>query len=274
VSTPYEKLPTITAITDIIDTLRFRFELRPLAEIHPWGTDRPTLHWFGLTDGWYWIQVGGHELLRYSDQTVHSWTAEGYNGLPYVDYYVVRLWEDLLRSLPAILEPVPEDLTAFIESDAAIWTPPADDIDAYTAQVWHDQHSLDLGYLRDATRIRWWRTIRGRRDSISIDWRNRRSKADRQATFAGPAIGRRAIPTDAFVDAVVDLDRNLMAAMEQRVAELEQRGTQPGIYIDLVALRQEQYDRANWLSAAMDRNEPTDWEAVRSGAARIQRSQP
>ena len=39
--------------------------------------DTPSLHWFGLTQGWYWIEAGGPEPL------------------PYVDYYVVRLWEDL-----------------------------------------------------------------------------------------------------------------------------------------------------------------------------------
>lgn len=96
--------------------IRFRFELRPLAQAHPWGGDRRTLHWFGLTDGWYWIELNGHELLRYSDQTVRRWQADGYQDVPYVDYYVVRLWEDLLELLPAVLEPVPADLVPFIES--------------------------------------------------------------------------------------------------------------------------------------------------------------
>lgn len=33
--------------------IRFRFELYPLDEISPWGSDQPKLHWFGLTEGWY-----------------------------------------------------------------------------------------------------------------------------------------------------------------------------------------------------------------------------
>ena len=36
----------------------FEFVLRPLEEVQPWGVDEPTLHWFGLTDGWYWIEAG------------------------------------------------------------------------------------------------------------------------------------------------------------------------------------------------------------------------
>ena len=28
----------------------FNFILRPLEDVQPWGSDPPTLHWFGLTD--------------------------------------------------------------------------------------------------------------------------------------------------------------------------------------------------------------------------------
>lgn len=46
----------------------FQFELRQLDQIQPWGApDDPNLHWFGLTDGWYWIQVGEDRLFEYSD---------------------------------------------------------------------------------------------------------------------------------------------------------------------------------------------------------------
>lgn len=43
----------------------FNFMLRPTAEIAPWGTpDNPTLSWFGLSDGWYWISIAGDEIFR------------------------------------------------------------------------------------------------------------------------------------------------------------------------------------------------------------------
>ncbi|WP_370584974.1 DUF5984 family protein [Micromonospora sp. ANENR4] len=44
--------------------IRFRFELYPLDEVSPWGRGQPRLHWFGLTEGWYWLEAGGQELLR------------------------------------------------------------------------------------------------------------------------------------------------------------------------------------------------------------------
>ncbi|HEX6872493.1 MAG TPA: DUF5984 family protein, partial [Micromonosporaceae bacterium] len=33
--------------------IRFRFELTPLDQVQPWGSDHDHLHWFALTDGAY-----------------------------------------------------------------------------------------------------------------------------------------------------------------------------------------------------------------------------
>lgn len=48
--------------------VRFRFELVPVDEVEPWGENR-NLHWFGLTEGWFCLDVGGVDLLRNSEQT-------------------------------------------------------------------------------------------------------------------------------------------------------------------------------------------------------------
>jgi hypothetical protein len=42
----------------------FHFRLRELSAIQPWGQDDPYLSWFSLTDGWYWLTLGGQELFR------------------------------------------------------------------------------------------------------------------------------------------------------------------------------------------------------------------
>ena len=34
---------------------------------------RPNQHWFALTDGWFWIEVGDQELFRYSQQILEYW---------------------------------------------------------------------------------------------------------------------------------------------------------------------------------------------------------
>jgi len=83
--------------------IRFRFILRPVKDVAPWGDERLVLHWFALTEGWYWIEVGDHELLRYSERTLRRWADEEGDGgvsIPYVDYYAARLWKTFSRWFP------------------------------------------------------------------------------------------------------------------------------------------------------------------------------
>ena len=43
----------------------FHFRLRDIDAIAPWGSPaHPTLSWFGLSDGWYWLTLDGQELFR------------------------------------------------------------------------------------------------------------------------------------------------------------------------------------------------------------------
>src|SRR4051794_3484764 len=92
------------------------FSLRSPADITPWSTanGEPTLHWFGHTLGWYWINLGGAELFRYHDESLAHWarTVPGEFRSPYDEYEVARLHEDLLSMLPAVLEPVPPPVAA------------------------------------------------------------------------------------------------------------------------------------------------------------------
>lgn len=256
--------------------IRFRFGLTPLAEVRPWGRPgHPVLHWFGLTDGWYVIDLGEHELLRYSERAVRRLRAVGGGpSHPYVDYYVVRLWEDLLALLPAALDPVPEDLAAFVARDSSDWhwedTP---EIDA--AVGWHSDRELNTGYLRVAPDIRCWRTVAGDDDAMDdvmhVSWAHR-PDPEGEIEFAAPAMGRVTVPTSAFVAAVAELDRALLEAMEQRIGELEAAGPPPGVELDLEQLRREHRDRAGWLARAREYEYATDWAAVRAGAAALLRS--
>jgi hypothetical protein len=231
--------------------IRFRFGLYPLEQVSPWGGDQPTLHWFGLTEGWYWLEASGHELL-------HRTRLD--HPHPYVDYYLARLWEDVNVRTPDVLEPVPPDLQPFIASDPAEWAcdpldfvvEPAEDgtvgadvpdHPVMTAAIWHSGHYLDLGYLRNAPYLRFWRTVCGDRDEITMDWRH---ADDGEIGFsAGPAV-RVNVSTAAYLEAVHTLDRELMVAMGRRVEELERRGGLPGVSLDLTWLRKEHEDRRCW----------------------------
>lgn len=246
---------------DNLAVIRFRFRLRPIAEISPWGPDRRDLHWFGLTDGWYWIEIDGLELLRYAPQTLRGWDGDGPPVQePYVDYYVARFWEDLLGLLPAVLEPVPDDLAEFMSSNAG-WGPP-DEERAEAAAEWHGNHVLDMGYLRCPPRIWWWRRTSGSHDYVTVAWEHQPGEIE----FAAPRTGQVTMPTSAFAGAVEELDRELLSAMEERAAELERTGPPPGVRIDMRHLRAEQRNRATWLRHRLAQEPATDWAAVRTGA--------
>jgi hypothetical protein len=252
--------------------LRFGFGLCPVDEVSPWGGDQPGLHWFGLTEGWYWIQVGGHELLRYS-RLDHPDC--------YVDYYLARLWEDVIVLTPDVLEPVPADLQPFIASHRTQWAhdpwasgvagddevdPMAPDHPMVTAATWHGGHELDFGYLRNPPRLRLWRTVRGDRDEVTVDWRH---DDDGEIGFtAGPAV-KVAIPTADYRHAVHTLDQELMTAMRQRIEELDRRGGLPGVEVDLAELRRDHDNRARWRARNLDRTPTTDWHTIRHGARHL-----
>jgi hypothetical protein len=139
----------------------------------------------------------------------------------------------------------------------------APDHPVVTVANWHGAHGLDFGYLRNAPRLRLWRTVRGGRDEITVDWRH---VDDGEIGFtAGPAL-RFSAPTAAYLEAVRALDRELMTVMRQRVEELERRGGLPGIDLNVAELRREHEDRTRWLARNLDRSPQTDWNAVRQGA--------
>ncbi|MCF2532202.1 DUF5984 family protein [Yinghuangia soli] len=220
----------------------FRFGLRPLDDVRPWGDG--TLHWFALTDGWYCIDAAGHELLRYAPppspgpEPADPEPADPARDQPpepapdpfdhYVDYFVVRLWEDLLYLLPDLLAPDASGTTG-------------------------SSHTLDLGYLRVAPRLRLRRTRTTAADTVTLAWEN--PPDDPDVRFTAPPAGRTTIPTADFLAAVADLHDNLFTAMDARIRTLETAGLPPGIHIDLAALRREHADRATWLERALARTE-------------------
>jgi uncharacterized protein DUF5984 len=244
---------------------RFEFELRPLAEISPWGGDRPSLHWFGLSSGWYWIRAQNCELLRYSEEAVREWDLER----PYPDYYVTRLWEDLIVLRWALQEPVPEDMIPFIDGTFSPREFPdsediGDDVDA-VFDVQSD-YALDLGYLTDAPHLTCCRHAGDGSDVVTL---SQQIASSRRGTFQGPERLDVIVPAAEFIAAVDDFDRQFMAAMEDRVAGLERSGPPPGVDLDLRHLRVEHTRRTTWLEQRLNSGRDVDWAKVRAGAAEL-----
>lgn len=243
----------------------FAFKLRDVDEIVPWGrSDALSLGWFGLTDGWYWMNVGQEQLFVGRDQG---------SGPTYVDYQVVRLWEDVLDLLPAALEPVPGEIAALLEpgNDWLSWYGRACDwatdsgkrelLD--TATGWATRRWLDTGHLVAGPNV-WFCRVE---DRGLVLWDNRNRVQDGKPIWKATS-GRLELPIDDFHAEVSGFHDRLMHAMSERVMAARDSWTRKDVRVDVPQLADEQRDRQTWLANALRRAavlEPTDWEAVAEG---------
>ena len=260
----------------------FNFILRPLEEVQPWGDDKPKLHWFGLTDGWCWWNVGSQQLFRYSQAQIDRWAAE-YPTLTaepsYVDYPVVRPWEDLLDRLRCVLDPVPDDLIErthdaakwqHLQDAAFAWADKSKDNRAWDlhteAFYWWANRRWDAGYLRCPPNIELW--TQG--DTFHIRWDNRDLIDDGAPVWEATA-GEVIMPVAEFVEECKSFNDRLMAAMAERVEAVTSGVLGPDIEIDLVYLAREQSDRATWMENALTLGQlKEDWEEVRKALATLE----
>lgn len=261
----------------------FHFNLRPLEEVEPWGGEKPRLSWFGLSDGWCWWQVGTQELFRYTPAVLAYWAAEfpAYpKPLPYVDYQVVRPWEDLLQCLPTVLEPVPDGLVQHtqdmekwngLREHVWLWANEKDDDEAWdlqdTACRWWSERSWDAGYLRHPPKV--WLWVQG--DTFHLRWDNRAVTLDALPVWDATT-GEITMPVSAFVEEVRSFHERFMAAMSERVAAVLAGGLRSDIEISLEWLVKEQQDRSTWLTNALSRKPPEqDWDKVREAINTVER---
>uniref|UniRef100_B8HYN2 Uncharacterized protein n=1 Tax=Cyanothece sp. (strain PCC 7425 / ATCC 29141) TaxID=395961 RepID=B8HYN2_CYAP4 len=255
----------------------FDFYLRPLEEIQPWGNpDQLNLHWFGLTDGCYRLQVGTECLLNYSDAFIDDRKKQfpdAYGG-PYTDYYVVRLWEDLLNILPNILEPLPAELARIFAPDLTAWfnwfdaavnwdehqsapEEPPEEQDPFELLVgWQQARQLNTAYLKHHPRIWFWSSG----DNVTISW-------DSQILCAGLPVwsatwGHYSISRNQFLTEVHAFNDRLMTEMSARVNFVCERWNRPKIYVDTQQLSKEQNDRSTWLQDALQQPASTSWDKV------------
>lgn len=200
--------------------------------------------------------------------------------MPYEDYQLARLWEDLLQCLPAVLDPVPDDLvqhTQDMEKWNSLrerlwaWASEKDDDEAWDLQDdalrWWSERSWDAGYLRCPPKI--WLWTQG--DTFHLRWDNRAVIRDGLPVWDA-TYGEITMPVTAFVEEVRYFHERLMAKMAERVTAVRAGQMRPDIEIDLDWLAQEQQDRSSWLTNALDRRPPEqNWDKVREAISTMER---
>jgi Family of unknown function (DUF5984) len=245
----------------------FEFKLAPLEAIEPWG-DPPNLalHWFGLSDGSYYLDLGAARLLEYAAR----------NGWPrFVEYQLARIHEDILSMLPDVLEPIPlpvrlrfrdgslGDTLRHLRTASELLDGADPDLDAALDAL--GSRLLDTAYLSPGAGIWIWSHAM----KIVIEWDNGDRLVDGSRAWTATR-GRHELARDDFVEEVGDFDRRLMAAMEERVHQVRDTWNRPDVTLDYDRLEVEQHERRGWLDASLRRCPGTpDWQSVRRGLSRI-----
>lgn len=253
----------------------FEFQLKPLAEVMPWG-DAPDLYlsWFGLTDGIYYMNVGEEQLFRSTAEILAYWKTE-YPSLdtnqPFVDYQVVRFYEDVLEILADVLQPVPIEMQSYISSifvqkqweqrlsnvADSITDEEIDDI-YYPAIEWWGCRRLSTIHLNQGSKIWFWRTA----DTMHIRWDNRLSEIDGISVWTAK-LGEFQLPVEEFIQEVSSFHHRLMDAMEERIKIIVTENLLPHVKIDFQNLLREQEDRTQWLTSALKRTPCVqEWSTV------------
>jgi hypothetical protein len=248
---------------------RISFELTPLAEVEPWLKDDQTrhLHWYALSLGQYWIQVGDETLLEYSEAVCRRHPHVKH----YCEYQVARLYEDLFGLAPGATETIPEDLRVwFKDSGQAIselfeaWQAQpredsaVDDIDV----IWSLRSSrlLDSGYLRPRTDISCWST----ESHVHIIWDNRDKFIDGLPAWTAQR-GEFSVNKQEFVKEIRRFQNEFLAQMDERVQEVLAGALPADIYVDkaeLVETQRRELQIAERVSMSVQ--QPTEWQEIRA----------
>ncbi len=204
--------------------------------------------------------------------------------MPYVDYYVVRLWEDLLEMLPDVLQPVPARLAATLgperrwmawarQAEAAVeaaedelLNEKARDLLEAAAGWWWNRR-LYTSYLQVGPNIWFWSDG----TNAHVKWENQECVRDGIPVWA-TLNGSHSVPVIAFLDEIRSFDARLMQQMQDRVTSVQAEWTRPEIAID-PGLADEQLARSRKMQQCMERlaqYEPTAWDEVFRAIAQIE----
>ena len=257
--------------------MRFKinFELQDIDKIIPWGENQDSMHWFALTDGLLWINVGDDIIYEYSDEALAYWNNEGSR---YNDYQLARFCEDFSRTFGFIYESVPKYLYDNIDQfetvssewedkwdnehpdDSCTWDEYFECLEKFTQ--WYQDRSFDSGHLIGGPYIGFFRYD----DKIKILW-DGRGKLDSGANIWTSPYGCYEMNYSDFIAEVRHFFDNFLMKMDIQVENALNKdwGT---VILDKSRLKEEHQLRKvifnEHLSKLLqDDTQGTDWESVK-----------
>lgn len=254
-------------------SFKINFELQDIDKILPWGEKRDSMHWFALTDGLLWINVGKDTIYEYSDEALAYWNNKGSR---YNDYQLARFCEDLSYTFCFVYESVPKYLYDNIEQFENVisewdnkWDKdhPDDSNDEYFDTLekfteWYRDRSFDSGHLVGGPYIGFFRY----EDKIKILW-DGRGKLENGANIWTSPYGCYEMNYSDFVSEVRHFFDDFLMKMDIRVEEALNKEWS-NVFLDKPGLKEDHIRRRKFFNdhvslLLQEDSQVTDWESVR-----------
>lgn len=249
---------------------RINYVLKKPDKIVPWGGEKKTLHWFGLTDGLLWINAGDSVIYEYSEPHPDAFGIQ----VDYNDYQLSRFIEDILELTPVISDSVPESLFDVIESlsdDLQAWKAMYIDKSDEEFDHFYDEYYLplsewfydrffDSGHLVCGPLIGFFRCG----DKLKLIW-DSEPLEDGTEIWKSPR-GIYEIDYQGFVSEVSRFISAFTTDMDNQIDDVVRNGI-PGVFADTDALVCENTQRKETFEHQLsylytERNQGIDWNRI------------
>lgn len=252
--------------------LKINFRLQELEKVMPFGSEpHLSLHWFGLTDGLLWIDVGTQTIYEYSEAAQQYFD----NSPKYNDYQISRFLEDFSYTFRYVGESVPKEFYDSIEEfDEKMdkWqechVDEEDDVyekfyfDEYCElREWYSARSFDSGHLVGGPYISCFRCG----DKIKILWESSFKLDNGESIWTSPK-GCYEMSYSEFVISVKRFFDEFFISMSEQVerALVKDWGN---ISLDKQILEEENVERKKTFDSYIlfldDSPEHTDWKKIK-----------
>lgn len=251
--------------------LKINFKLKKLDKIEPFGQEsHRSLHWFGLTDGLLWIEVGTQTIYEYSEEANDFFGSCG----RYNEYQIARFLEDFTHIFRYVGESVPEKLYQNIdrfgerseqwrisheEEEDALFDLFFDE-EYCTLCEWWWNRGFDSGHLIGGPEIYCFRCG----EKIKILWESTFQTGSGKSIWTAPK-GCFEMPYEEFISSVTFFLHSFFDAMDEQVENAVKRDW-GSIELDKQRLLEENEKRKSDFLGAIDllknTDEYTDWDKV------------
>lgn len=227
------------------------FKLKNINKIVSFGPEGDqTMHWFALTDGEYWIEVGDVTLFEYTDEILNYWGGD----YRYVTYPIIRFIEDFTALFFQITESIPDDLFEYIkskellnkiEAQSKMWMEERidkADLDDKEITVeesirWILNRTLYSPHLTGAPQIRFFRN----KDKILIVWVANQLVENKIPVWTART-GQFEINFEDFIVQIEKFGKKFIEEMEKQVNRAMEKDWGP-VTIDRKKLKEQQIER-------------------------------